>query len=115
MLSVPSQCSREGESSLGPRISVGGYGDMMGAAIAIKIQKRIIAVPIVALFDLTIFEIAFRSLAIRDVPRLNLPPLFRRSPVADVDCVLDNDEFELSLIVRPPVQSPITQIECADS
>ncbi len=39
--SVPSQWSSEGDSSLEPSNPVGEYGDMIGAAMAIKTQKRL--------------------------------------------------------------------------
>jgi hypothetical protein len=115
MWSVPSQCSSEGDLSRVPSISVGEYGDMIGAARAIKTQTRIMARPIVALLDRTSSEITLRSQAIGDDAHRNQPSLFRRSSGADVDDISDNNGFELSLMVRAPVQSPITQIECVDS
>jgi hypothetical protein len=54
MMSVPSQCSHEDDSSLVPSNPVGEYGDMTGAAMAMKIQTKIMARPIIALLDRTI-------------------------------------------------------------
>ena len=91
------------------------YGDMMGAAMATNIQKRMMTTPIVALRERRRSAIVVRRRTPRGDPRRVRRSISPCSCVSEVGDFVGNNEFELSLMVRTPVQSPITQIECVDS
>ena len=81
--------------------------------MAIKIQAKMIAMPIDALLDRRISEATRRSQANLGTRR-NHPSGFGRLRGTDVGDVSDNDEFELSRMVTILVRSLITQIEYVD-